>query len=72
MCWKMAGCLARKSSALALNLKHNSALHEHIVLLKVSTERRPRVSENGRVVVHELGKGIRQLTAIEAGLSRSY
>jgi KUP system potassium uptake protein len=32
-------------SALALNLKHNGVLHERL-LLKVTTERAPRVAEN--------------------------
>jgi KUP system potassium uptake protein len=46
-------------SALALNLKHNGVLHEQLVLLKVTTERAPRLSENARVVVEELSSGIR-------------
>jgi KUP system potassium uptake protein len=37
-------------SALALNLKQNGVLHERLVLLKVTTERAPRVAENARVV----------------------
>jgi KUP system potassium uptake protein len=46
-------------SALALNLKHNGVLHERVVLLKVTTERAPRVTESARVVVEELSKAIR-------------
>jgi KUP system potassium uptake protein len=48
-------------SALALNLKHNGVLHERLLLLKVTTERAPRVAENTRVVVDELSKGIRRV-----------
>ena len=48
-------------SALALNLKHNGVLHERLLLLKVTTERAPRVAENTRVVVEELSKGIRRV-----------
>jgi len=48
-------------SALALNLKHNGALHERLVLPKVTTERAPRVAENVRVVIEELSKGIRRV-----------
>ena len=33
-------------SALALNLKHNGVLQERLLLLKVTTERAPRVAEN--------------------------
>jgi KUP system potassium uptake protein len=48
-------------SALALNLKHNGVLHERLVLLKVTTERAPRISERARVVVEELSTGIRRV-----------
>jgi KUP system potassium uptake protein len=48
-------------SAFALNLKHNGVLHERLVLLKVTTERAPRVSETARVVVEELSTGIRRV-----------
>jgi KUP system potassium uptake protein len=48
-------------SALALNLKHNGVLHEWVVLLKVTTERAPRVAESARVAVEELSKGIRRV-----------
>jgi KUP system potassium uptake protein len=48
-------------SALALNLKHNGVLHEQLVLLKVTTERTPRVAEDARVVVENLAKGIRRV-----------
>jgi len=45
-------------SALALNLKHNGVLHRQILLLKVTTERAPRVSEAARITVEELSAGI--------------
>jgi KUP system potassium uptake protein len=46
-------------SALVLNLKHNGVLHERLVLLKVTTERAPRVAERARVAVEELSASIR-------------
>ena len=46
-------------SALALELRHNGVLHERLVLLKVTTERAPRVVESARVTVEELSAGIR-------------
>jgi KUP system potassium uptake protein len=48
-------------SALALNLKHNGVLHERLVLLKVTTERTPRVAEDARLVVEDLSKKIRRV-----------
>src|SRR4051794_22047543 len=48
-------------SALALNLKHNGIVHEHVLLLKVSTERAPRVPEAERVRVKDLSNGLRQV-----------
>ena len=48
-------------SALALNLKHNRVLQEQVVLLKVTTERAPRVAEDARVVVEGLSNGIRRV-----------
>jgi KUP system potassium uptake protein len=47
-------------SALALNLKHNGIVHEHVLLLKVSTERAPRVPEAERVRIKDLSNGLRQ------------
>jgi KUP system potassium uptake protein len=48
-------------SALALNLKHNNVLHEQIVLLKVTTERTPRLDEESRATIEELTPGIRSV-----------
>ncbi len=41
-------------SALALNLKHNGVLHERVVLLRVRTERAPRVDEASRLTITAL------------------
>jgi KUP system potassium uptake protein len=48
-------------AALTLNLRHNGVLHEHIILLKVSTLRTPRVAETERIAVEELKAGFRQV-----------
>jgi KUP system potassium uptake protein len=48
-------------AALALNLKHNGVVHEHVLLLKVTTDRAPRVSEAERVQIRELPSGFRQV-----------
>ena len=44
-------------AALGLNLKHNGVIHQHVVLLKVTTDRTPRVSESDRVRVEALPAG---------------
>ena len=46
-------------AALALNVKHNGIVHEHVVLLKVTTEHTPRVDERNRVKVTPLPSGFR-------------
>jgi KUP system potassium uptake protein len=48
-------------AALALNVKHNRIVHEHVVLLKVTTEHTPRVDERNRVKVTPLHSGFRLL-----------
>ena len=48
-------------AALALNVKHNGIVHEHVVLLKVTTEHTPRVDERSRVKVAPLPSGFRLL-----------
>ena len=48
-------------AALALNVKHNGIVHRHVVLLKVTTERTPRVDEENRVKVTSLPSGFRLL-----------
>lgn len=44
-------------SSLLVNLRHNNALHEHVVLLHVATSRRPHVppARRATVVTHEKG-----------------
>jgi KUP system potassium uptake protein len=49
-------------AALTLNLKHNGVLHDLVVVMKVVTERSPRVSEAERVLVKELTAGLRDVT----------
>ena len=44
-------------AALSLNLKHNGVVHEQVVLLKVTTDRAPRVSEVAAGPVEELPMG---------------
>ena len=48
-------------AALALNLKHNGVVHEHVLLLKVTTSRAPRIAEAERVHVDELPSGFRHV-----------
>jgi KUP system potassium uptake protein len=49
-------------AALALNLKHNGVLHELVVVMKVVTERSPRVAETERMLVEQLPAGLRDVT----------
>ena len=44
--------------ALALNLRHNRVLHERVLLLKVTTDRSPRVAEPERLAVETLSGGL--------------
>lgn len=48
-------------AALALNLKHNGVVHEHVVLLQVITNRTPRVAEADRIRAEELPMGFRRV-----------
>ena len=48
-------------SALSLNVKHNGIVHESVVLLKVTTERIPRVPDGHRISVELLSSGFRLL-----------
>jgi K+ transporter len=60
-------------AALALNVKHNGIVHEHVVLLKVTTGHSPRVDEESRVKATSLPSGFRLLGCVwvrgEAGRS---
>ncbi|GJD52806.1 Low affinity potassium transport system protein kup [Methylobacterium crusticola] len=44
-------------AALALNVRHNGVVHERVVLLKVTTDRAPRMAEARRVRVEPLASG---------------
>ena len=44
-------------SALMLNVTHNGVVHERVVLLRVTTERTPRVPDERRIKVQKLGSG---------------
>jgi KUP system potassium uptake protein len=44
--------------ALAHNLRYNKVLHEHVVVLTVSTAQQPHVPDADRVSVEELGHGL--------------
>ena len=44
-------------AAMALNVKHNGVVHRRVILLKVTTDRAPRVSEAARVKVRSLQSG---------------
>ena len=46
-------------ATLTLNVKHNEVVHQHVVLLKVTTEHIPRVGEQNRVKVTLLPSGFR-------------
>ncbi len=48
-------------AALSLNLKHNGVVHEHVLLLTVTTDRAPRVPEAERVQVEDLPSGFRHV-----------
>jgi KUP system potassium uptake protein len=41
--------------ALAHNLRHNKVLHEHVVVLTVSTAQQPHVSDEDRISIEALG-----------------
>src|SRR5438105_4770051 len=44
--------------ALAHNLRHNKVLHEHVIVLTVSTVQVPHVAANDRIDVQPLGYGL--------------
>jgi KUP system potassium uptake protein len=48
-------------AALALNLKHNGVVHRCVLLLKVVTDRKPRVAEADRMQVKKLAAGFQQV-----------
>ena len=44
--------------ALAHNLRYNKVLHEHVIVLTVSTAQRPHVSPEERISIEPLGHGL--------------
>ena len=48
-------------AALALNVKHNGVVHDQVVLLRVVTDRAPRLSEDNRVHVQKLTAGFERV-----------
>ena len=48
-------------AALSLNLKHNGVVHEHLMFLKITTSRVPRVADTDRVSVEQLAPGLEQV-----------
>ena len=49
-------------AALAHNLRYNKVLHEHVVILMVTTKPVPHVPEAKRCKVRDLGAGVFELT----------
>jgi KUP system potassium uptake protein len=47
--------------ALVANLRHNNALHEHVLVAAVATAAEPRVLPAQRATVEEMGEGVHQL-----------
>jgi KUP system potassium uptake protein len=47
--------------ALLHNLKHNQVLHEHVVLLTVEIAESPRLEEDARLEVHDVGHGFHRV-----------
>jgi KUP system potassium uptake protein len=47
--------------ALAHNLRHNKVLHQHVVILTVSTAQTPHVPPDQRLTVEALGDGVYNL-----------
>lgn len=67
---KVPGCAVFMSSnpvgiprTLMRNLRHNGALHEHTIVMTVSTERVPRVLEGNRIQVAPLAPGLYRVHA---------
>jgi KUP system potassium uptake protein len=50
-------------AVLLHHLKHNKVLHQRVLLLSVMTEAVPRVPEEGREALRELGQGFHQVVA---------
>ncbi|HSE28196.1 MAG TPA: KUP/HAK/KT family potassium transporter, partial [Gemmatimonadales bacterium] len=50
-------------AVLLHHLKHNKVLHERVLLMSVMTEAVPRVAEEGRESLRDLGHGFHQVVA---------
>jgi len=48
--------------SLAANLRHNHALHERVVVMSIITEQIPRVADEDRLDIVDLGDGLYRLT----------
>jgi KUP system potassium uptake protein len=48
-------------AALSLNLKHNGVVHEHLMFLRITTARVPKVADSDRVFAKELAPGLQQV-----------
>src|SRR4029450_2253224 len=44
--------------ALAHNLRHNKVLHEHVVVLTVTTAQQPHVAFEDRIAIEAMGYGL--------------
>jgi KUP system potassium uptake protein len=49
-------------AALVHNLRHNKVLHQHVVILMVSTRPIPHVADTDRYKLREMGGGVFELT----------
>jgi KUP system potassium uptake protein len=47
---------------LWLNIQHNGVLHEHVILLTVTTDRSPRLPESRRIEIEELYPNFHHMT----------
>ncbi|MEU4192065.1 potassium transporter Kup [Kribbella sp. NPDC026611] len=52
--------------ALRANVEHNQVRHEHVVIVAITTEPVPRVAEDQRVTVNDLGYGDDGITHVTA------
>jgi len=47
--------------ALTHNLKHNKVLHEHIALLKIETQEKPRIDDDDRIEITEIANNVHKI-----------
>jgi KUP system potassium uptake protein len=48
-------------AALSLNLRHNGVVHEHLMFLRITTARVPKVPDSDRISVERLAPGLEQV-----------